>query len=658
MKVKQKILIVDDKLPNLVALENVLKDCGAEVVRAQSGNEALKTTLTNDFALAILDVNMPEMNGYELAEFLSGDEKTKNLPIIFLSAEYSDDMHILKAYESGGIDFVSKPFNPYYLLSKVNIFLKLDRQKKELIDKMQIEKSKNYLESILMSVNDFIVVTTLDGIINNFNNVLLSKLDYDYNDLFRAKVTDIFPEDIKHIIETLLIRYSEEEVGSGLLDFKFETFIHKKEKSTIPVIISITPLVNENGSIQGAVITATDITERKKFELELRKEKERAEQLSQIKTNFLANMSHELRTPMVGILGFSELLTSMVEDGEQKEFADMIYLSGTRLMETLNQILDISLVESDKLELKITEFDVVALTKEVIQLFELVANKKSLYLNIDSSLDSCIVKLDMGLTRQILNNLINNAVKFTKEGGVRLNVLKEMSENIEYAVIKVTDTGIGIPEDKIDLIWEEFRQVSEGHGRSFEGNGLGLSLCKKFADLLGGILSIEESVLGKGTTFKVMLPLNKDFMVPDIPEVILSKKLTTEKHAIPEIDNGLNVLYVEDDLPSGILMKNCLKNICKLDIVTTGEDAVEAAKKKKYSLILMDINLGDGINGVTACDEIKLIDSYRNVPIVAITAFAMVGDKEKFLEKGFDNYMSKPYVNMDLPKFVNSLLEQ
>ncbi|MCX6158421.1 MAG: response regulator [Ignavibacteriae bacterium] len=658
MKVKQKILIVDDKLPNLVALENVLKDCGAEVVRAQSGNEALKTTLTNDFALAILDVNMPEMNGYELAEFLSGDEKTKNLPIIFLSAEYSDDMHILKAYESGGIDFVSKPFNPYYLLSKVNIFLKLDRQKKELIDKMQIEKSKNYLESILMSVNDFIVVTTLDGIINNFNNVLLSKLDYDYNDLFRAKVTDIFPVDIKHIIETLLIRYSEEEVGSGLLDFKFETFIHKKEKSTIPVIISITPLVNENGSIQGAVITATDITERKKFELELRKEKERAEQLSQIKTNFLANMSHELRTPMVGILGFSELLTSMVEDGEQKEFADMIYLSGTRLMETLNQILDISLVESDKLELKITEFDVVALTKEVIQLFELVANKKSLYLNIDSSLDSCIVKLDMGLTRQVLNNLINNAVKFTKEGGVRVNVLKELSGNIDYAVIKVTDTGIGIPEDKVDLIWEEFRQVSEGHGRSFEGNGLGLSLCKKFVDLLGGILSIEESVLGKGTTFKVMLPLNKDFMVPDIPEVILSKKLTTEKNVVPEIDNGLNVLYVEDDLPSGILMKNSLKNICKLDIVTTGEEAIDVARKKKYSLILMDINLGDGINGATACGEIKLIDGYRNVPIVAITAFAMVGDKEKFLEKGFDNYMSKPFVNLDLPEFVKGLLIQ
>lgn len=656
MKVKQKILIVDDKVSNLVALENVLKDCDAEVVKALSGNEALKDTLTNEFALAILDVNMPEMNGYELAELLSGDEKTKHLPIIFLSAEYSDDMHILKAYESGGIDFVSKPFNPYYLLSKVNVFLKLDRQKKELIDKMNVEKSKNYLESILMSVNDFIIVITLDGNINNLNNAVLAKLGYSYNELFGGKVNKLFPENLNHIIEALLLRYSEKNPESEMLNVRLETFIQKKNNEIIPVILSVTPLVSENGLIQGVVFTSTDITERKKFEEELKKERDRAEQLSQIKTNFLANMSHELRTPMVGILGFSELLTSMVADDEQKDFADMIFQSGTRLMETLNQILDISLVESDKLDVKLSEFDVVNLTNEVVQLFELVAKNKSLYLEVVSAFDSLIIVQDIGLTRQVLNNLINNALKFTKEGGVRVNVMKETLDYKEYAVIKVTDTGIGIPEDKIDLIWEDFRQVSEGHGRSFEGTGLGLSLCKKFVDLLGGTIIIEESILEKGTTFKVMIPANSSCMPGHILKADTTKNENIVEHFTAEIDSKSWLLYVEDDLPSGFLMKSNLKHICNLDVVTTGEEAIEAAKKKKYSAILMDINLGDGINGVTAAKEIRLITGYKNTPMVAVTAFAMVGDKEKFLNNGFNSYMSKPFVNKDLVHLVEELL--
>lgn len=657
MKVKQKVLIVDDKVPNLIALENVLKDCDAEVVRAQSGNEALKATLENDFALAILDVNMPEMNGYELAELLSGDAKTKSLPIIFLSAEYSDDMHILRAYEAGGIDFVSKPFNPYYLLSKVNIFLKLDRQKKELIDKMQIEKSKNYLESILMSVNDFIIVVNLDGEINNMNNVVQTKLGYTYEELIGRNVSHLFHEEVKDIFAKVFSNYSASKSEDDLLNLRLETRIIKNGYSEIPVILSVSPLISEDRVVNGAVFAATDITERKKFEEELRREKERAERLSEIKSNFLANMSHELRTPMVGILGFSELLTSLVNDDESKEFADMIYQSATRLMETLNQILDISLVESDKLELKISTFDVVSIAKSVLQLFELVASKKSLSLDVISEEESILMNQDIGLTRQILNNLINNAIKFTVKGGVSIRISKEVHNKIDFVAIQVADTGIGIPEEKFDLIWEDFRQVSEGHGRSFEGTGLGLSLCKKFTELLGGKVFVEKSILGSGTTFKLLLPVSVNGQSDFIPSVNQNSNFV-DSIGSKLINSLSDVLYVEDDISSGLLLKNNLKNICNLDVVSTGEDAIERVSEKKYSAILMDINLGNGINGVIALEQIRKIGGYENIPIAAVTAFAMVGDKDKFINKGFNYYISKPFVNNDLIELVMLMLSK
>ncbi|MCX6158738.1 MAG: response regulator [Ignavibacteriae bacterium] len=654
MSAKHKILIVDDKEQNLVALEKVLTECDAEVVKATSGNEALTVSLSEDFALAILDVNMPDMNGYELAGYLAGAEKTKNLPIIFLSAEYSDDMHILKAYESGGIDFVAKPFNPYYLLSKVNVFLKLDRQKNELLDKIEIEKSKNYLESILMSVNDFIIVISLDGSINVINNVTLTRLDYSFRDLYGKKIINLFTEEIKNQIEDTLKEYDKPDDVNNLKHFKTETILRKKNNVEMPIILSMTPLISDFGTVHGAVLVGTDITERIIIEEELRIAKEKAEEVSKIKSNFLANMSHELRTPMVGILGFSELLSNTIADEEQRHFAEIIHKGGTRLMETLNLILDISLIESNKLNLTTQEFNLISLAEEAIKLFEKVALKKGLCLKIDSDKKDFIIKQDIGLVRQILNNLINNAVKFTEKGGATIILRKEIYANKEYAAIKVKDTGIGIPDDKLNLIWEEFRQVSEGLGRSFEGTGLGLSLTKKFTEKLGGQITIEDSELGKGTTFKVLLPVELN----NINEPQVSDTGTNSSYidvTIPGSEKP-NILYVEDDLDAALLVKTNAKNMCNIDIISTGEEAVEVVKNKKYTAVLMDINLGTGMNGINTADEIRKITGYENVPIVAITAFAMVGDKEEFMEKGFTSYLSKPFVRAELLSFIKDIL--
>ena len=194
-EIDQKILIVDDKKENLFTLEKILADTKAEIIRASNGNDALKASLNHDFALAILDVHMPEMDGYELAELLRGEKKTRHMPIIFLSAVYSDDYHVFRGYEAGAVDYITKPFNPKIFLNKVNAFLQLDRQKMELLQKIELEKSKSYLENILMSVSDAIIVFDRNAGIRTVNRAAMQLLDYREDEIVGESVSVIFEGD-------------------------------------------------------------------------------------------------------------------------------------------------------------------------------------------------------------------------------------------------------------------------------------------------------------------------------------------------------------------------------------------------------------------------------------------------------------------------------
>jgi PAS domain S-box-containing protein len=409
------------------------------------------------------------------------------------------------------------------------------------------------------------------------------------------------------------------------------------------------------------LLTLDDITERKNLENELRIAKDRAEELYRVKTNFLANMSHELRTPMVGILGFSEMLSSEIQNEEQKRFAEMIHKGGSRLMETLNLILDLSLVESDRIEVKISSFNLIAEVNEVIGLFQKSASNKHLYLLQDSVPEEFIITIDKRITRQILNNLINNAIKYTLKGGVVVRVNSEIQNGINYAVIRVEDTGIGIPEDKQDIIWEEFRQVSEGYGRTFEGTGLGLSITKKFIQKLNGEIYVEKSVVDEGTTMKVILPA--DIRLPDkikSRNAVHIKQIETEDPSIlPISNNDLPVfLYAEDEAPAVVLVKNYLRNICEIDVAVNSDEALMKAGQKKYDAILMDINLGKGLDGIQTVELIRKIDGYEKTPIIAVTAYAMKNEKEEFIKRGCTHYISKPFLKKDLVALVKSIINK
>jgi len=329
------------------------------------------------------------------------------------------------------------------------------------------------------------------------------------------------------------------------------------------------PIFDDNGDLIQIIEYSMDISDRKKAEEAIIEAKEKAEEMNRLKSNFLANMSHELRTPMIGILGFAEILKGESDISEMKKIADSIYSSGNRLMETLNQILDLSLIEADKHKINTSEVKIADIVLESVKLNKPFADSNNLFLQTSINDKTAAAKLDERLLLQIINNLVNNAIKFTEEGGVTVEVGKDRIDGKSCVVIKVKDTGIGISKEHHNFIFEEFRQVSEGLGRTYEGSGLGLSITKKFVDLLGGKILLDSQI-GKGSTFIVLFPSIK---------TIKSKKKITEND-IPASEDGTvsypgsKILLVDDDQNTIDLVKLNLKNICSVQDAPNGETAI------------------------------------------------------------------------------------
>ena len=395
--------------------------------------------------------------------------------------------------------------------------------------------------------------------------------------------------------------------------------------------------------------TVIDITDQKRVEKEILNAKEKAEEMSRLKTNFLANMSHEIRTPMTGILGFASILEDELKETSYLEYTNAIKISGLRLLETLDLILSFSKLEAEKECTHYSNVCVDDVIEEVLLTFEALAKNKNLYLKPVIKDENLNTNTDERFLVQILNNLVNNAIKYTKEGGI----IVELSKEEKVVVIKVKDTGIGIARDKFDVIFEEFRQESEGHGRSFEGTGLGLAITKRFVELMKGTIEVESKV-GVGTTFIVKFPFE------DASKSISIKLKNEEQLYIPEQPHRdkLSVLVVEDDRMNLLFTFKSIKEYYNVDTATKGHEALKKAKKKMYDIILMDINLGKGMNGIEAAREIRKLPGYKKTPVVALTAFVLPGDREEFIAGGCTHYLGKPFTKEQLLKLIIDIVDK
>jgi len=414
------------------------------------------------------------------------------------------------------------------------------------------------------------------------------------------------------------------------------------------------PMLDANGTILKWFGTCTDINEIKYAEQELILAKDKAEEMNRLKSSFLSNMSHELRTPLIGILGFAELLKEELTDEDFKVQANIILESGNRLKETLDLILDLSKIEAESLMVNSELIDLTSYIPNLVKVFEKSAEVKGLELKVITGEELLFSNLDKVLLNSIVNNLVNNAIKYTQQGKVTIEINKIFNNEKRNVELKVKDTGIGIAEENLEIIFEPFRQASEGWNRNFEGTGLGLTLVKKYVESMNGLISVESKV-GIGSTFKVQFPLTKILFKESVQAEITTKGETIKIE--PEKVNKPLILYVEDDIVSQKVIKMIVEKFYKIEFITNGEDAVELAKTKKYDLILMDINLSGKLNGLETTQIIKKIEGYEDTPIIAVTAYAMDGDKEKILNGGCTHYISKPFAANDFLSLLSEVLE-
>lgn len=397
---------------------------------------------------------------------------------------------------------------------------------------------------------------------------------------------------------------------------------------------------------EGDVVTSAgvmfDITERKESERALFEAKEKAEELARLKSNFLANMSHEIRTPLTSIIGFAEILEAE-PTADVISKAQFIRGSGHRLMMTLDSVMDFAQLESGSLRLDVARVDVMSHTRDLRQMFDLQAKQKGLYLKFDCEHTKILAYADPAALFRVLTNLISNAIKFTTEGGVHVTIRQEEAS----VCFDIADTGIGIGEEFLGQLFEDFKQESEGFARNYEGVGLGLSITKRLVDLMGGSITVA-SRRGEGSTFSVRLPMGASAMRENDSESASGRSSRAR---------SASILVVEDQDDAQNLLRHLLRPNYQVDIATSAEDAFAAAERSQYDLILMDINLGGtSRNGTEVLKVLRRWPAYAGVPIIACTAYALPGDDERFLAEGFDGYLGKPFRKVDLFNIVQELL--
>jgi PAS domain S-box-containing protein len=485
---KFKILIVDDINENLSALERQLKKPDRVFIKSTSGEEALRILDQEEISLIILDIKMPDMDGWEVAGRMKSSERLKNIPILFITAEYISDEFIQKGFEMGAVDYITKPIEPFLVQCKVDVFLKLYRQQLELE-----EKEKRYID-LFNKANDPILFHDKEGKIIDVNRRSVELTGYSRDELLRMNILDLKPGWKTAFEENGLPVLLEKGSAS------FETEIMKKNGTIIEVEISAN-MVNypQEGAIQAL---ARDITERKRTEQALTIAKEMAEEANRVKSEFLANMNHEIRTPMNGIVGILGLLADTNLDAEQREYLALLQESTGGLLRLVNDLFRFSKIESGNMIIEKALMSLKQVISACIDFYRPQATAKALKLTWEA--DSNIpqrLEGDPEIIRQIILNLVGNAIKFTGKGSVHLSAgVESLKEKDVIVHFRIEDTGIGIPEDKMTIIFRDFTQADGSSTRKYGGTGIGLSICSQLVKMLEGELW-AESTEGKGSIF-------------------------------------------------------------------------------------------------------------------------------------------------------------
>ncbi|BBD69214.1 multi-sensor hybrid histidine kinase [Nostoc commune NIES-4072] len=516
-----------------------------------------------------------------------------------------------------------------------------------------LKASKQYIDQIVTSMADALLVTTLSGEIKKINYAAQILLQYNEIELIGQPITKFIKEVNKYplIIADIESTHVSQNQDINPLVQELETVCYTKSGKTIPVAFSSSIVKTEIEHFQGYVYILRDMTERKQAEL--------------AKQEFLAMISHEVRTPISSVIGMANLLLYTELTDEQKDFVEIIYNSGDSLLKIINDFLDFSKIQSGNLELEKEPFVLQNCIHEALYMLGPTAKEKGLKLTfLDSPKLSTTIVGDITRLRQVLINLINNAIKFTETGSIEVSVITRKNSDINHSSaantdqiqFSVKDTGIGIPRDRMERLFKAFSQVDSSITRQYGGTGLGLAICKQLCELMGGRIWVE-SELSVGSTFYFTIAasvISEESGVESQELFLLSPpKSIPVSFSLPPDSHKLRILLTEDNQ---VNQKIALKQLQSLgysaDVAGNGKEALQLLKTIPYDLILMDYQM-PVLDGLETTREIyrwpeSSFVSGRRPVVIAMTANAMKEDQQMCLDAGMDDYLSKPVIKEKL----------
>jgi PAS domain S-box-containing protein len=486
--------------------------------------------------------------------------------------------------------------------------------------------------------------------------------------LFEAACKEDFVNNLAASLPETGYEYFRRElvqIASARLHFELEFMTQTMSGRMITIKLNWAVISGYEKDLSRVIVSIINITEQKRAEEELQKTNDQLEELvmrantfaakaelaNVAKSEFLANMSHEIRTPLNGVIGMTGLLLETDLTAEQREYTDIVRTSGELLLSLINDILDFSKIEAKKLEFEIVDFDLKEVLEDTIGIFSLQAEKKNLQLSLSFEPGAPnLLRGDPGRLRQVVINLVANAIKFTTQGGVSINVRQE-AQTEEHATlrIEIRDSGIGIPRDRISILFTPFTQLDSTITRKYGGSGLGLAISKQLVELMDGRIGVESSD-GNGSCFWFTVRLARQALretdvygAEDQPHVEAPHPASQAQPR--EILKHIHILLVEDNTTNQLVALSILKKLgYHADAVANGIEALESLKKIRYDLVLMDCQMPE-MDGFTATAAIRAVDSRvidPDVPVIAMTAHAMQGDRERCMVSGMDDYLTKP----------------